>query len=56
MLVYVFGSVVGLGEDASVFGLGLSASGVVFGMEENISMVELVNNKRDEVIEVWNLE
>lgn len=28
----------------------------MFGIEENKSMVELVNNGRDELTEMWNLE
>ena len=48
----VSGSVVVSREDANAFGLGLSAGGVVFGIEKNRYMAELVKNGRDEVMQM----
>ena len=50
--VGVSGLVVGSGEYAGLFGLGLSAGCVVIGMDENRSMVELANNGINEVVKI----
>ena len=42
----------GSGESAGIFGSGLSVDDVRFGWEENRSIVELVKNGRDGVMDV----